>query len=113
MTRPALLAGAGAAIVLIVVTVVVALVRDGGPPAAPEPPPRAPKPGAPPYDAAAFQPFAYGELPDADFMARGSRGFAHVVYALSPGGVEHSVARTRALAPRGRTRRCGHERARG
>ncbi|MGH2837154.1 MAG: transglycosylase SLT domain-containing protein [Thermoleophilaceae bacterium] len=104
MSRPALLAGAGAAVVLVVVTVVVALVRDGGPPAAPEPPPRAPKPGAPPYNAAAFQPFTYGDLPDAEFMSRGSQGLAHIVYALSPGGVEHSVART------GRWRR-GIERA--
>jgi soluble lytic murein transglycosylase-like protein len=74
---------------------VVALLRDGGPPAAPEPLPGAPKPGAPPYDAAAFQPFAYEEGSDAEFMARGTQGFAHIVYALSPGGVELSVARTR------------------
>jgi soluble lytic murein transglycosylase-like protein len=95
VSRPAILAGAGAAVVLLVVTVVVALLRDDGPPAAPEPLPGAPKPGAPPYDAAAFQPFAYEAGSDEEFLERGSRGFAHIVYALSPGGVELSVARTR------------------
>ena len=95
MRRPALLAGGAAAVVLVAITILVALLRDGGPPAAPEPLPGAPKPGAPPYDAAAFQPFAYEEGSDGEFMARGSQGFAHIVYALSPGGVELSVARTR------------------
>jgi soluble lytic murein transglycosylase-like protein len=93
--RPALLAGGAAALALIVATVVVALLRDGDPPAAPEPPPRAPKPGAPPYDAAAFQPFAYEDTSDRDFLDRGSRGMAHIVYALSPGGVQASVARAK------------------
>ena len=94
MSRPAALAGAAAALVLAAVTIAVAILRDDGPPAAPEPLPGAPKPGAPPYDAAAFQPFAYTDGAAADFLARGSRGMAHVVYALSPGGVEASVART-------------------
>ena len=89
------MAGAGAAIVLVIVTVVVALLRDDGPPAAPEPLPGAPKPGAPPYDAAAFQPFAYEDGSDRELLERGSRGQAHIVYALSPGGVRASVARTK------------------
>ena len=52
-----------------------------------------------------------------EFLERGSRGMAHIVYALSPGGVEASVARTtrwrraveRAVAghPAGRRRRRG------
>jgi soluble lytic murein transglycosylase-like protein len=92
--RPAILAGAAAALVLVVATVVVALLRDDGAPAAPERPPGAPKPGAPPYDAASFQPFAYEEQSDGDLLERGSQGMAHIVYALSPGGVEASVART-------------------
>ena len=95
MSRPAVVAGAGAAVVLVIVTVVVALLRDDGPPAAPEPLPGAPKPGAPPYDAAAFQPFAYDEGSDREFLERGGRGQAHIVYALSPGGVQASVARTK------------------
>jgi soluble lytic murein transglycosylase-like protein len=78
----------------VVLTVVVALLRDYGPPAAPEPLPGAPKPGAPPYDAAAFQPFAYEDDAEKEFLDRGSHGMAHIVYALSPGGVEASVART-------------------
>ena len=94
MKRRAALAGAAAALVLAAVTIAVALLRDGPPPAAPEPLPAEPKPGAPPYDAAAFQPFAYRDGFAADLLARGSRGMAHIVYALSPGGVERSVART-------------------
>lgn len=93
--RRAALAGAGAALVLAAITIAVALLRDDAPPAAPEPPPAAPKPGAPPYDAAGFQPFAYDESDEEDFLHRGTRGMAHVVYALSPGGVERSVARTK------------------
>jgi soluble lytic murein transglycosylase-like protein len=93
--RDAAIAGAGAALVLAVITIAVALLRgDDSPPPAPEPTPAAPKPGAPPYDAAAFQPFAYGAGAEHGFLARGSRGMAHVVYELSPGGVERSVART-------------------
>ena len=56
--------------------------------------PPAARPGAPPYDAAAFQPFAFESGTSADFLERGARGMAHIVYALSPGGVERSVART-------------------
>ena len=95
MKRDAAIAGAGAALVLAVITIAVALLRgDDSLPAAPEPTPAAPKPGAPPYDAAAFQPFAYDPQDDDEFLARGSRGMAHVVYELSPGGVERSVRRT-------------------
>ena len=94
MNRTAAIAGAGAALALAVITIAVALLRDDSPPGAPEPPPGESKPGAPPYDAAAFQPFAYDPSDEEDFLARGSRGLAHVVYALSPGGVEASVART-------------------
>ncbi len=95
MKRDAAVAGAGAALVLAVITIAVALLRgDDSTPAAPEPTPAAPKPGAPPYDAAAFQPFAYDAQDEDEFLARGSRGMAHVVYALSPGGVERSVDRT-------------------
>jgi hypothetical protein len=97
--RPAVLAGSAAAVVLVIVTVVVALLRDDGPPAAPEPLPGAPKPGAPPYDAAAFQPFAYEDGEEPEFLERGSQGMAHIVYALSPGGVQASVARTRRWRP--------------
>ena len=92
--RPALLAGAAAAFVLAAATVLVAVLRDDAPPPAPEQPPSKPKPGAPPYDAAAFQPFAYDPGAGTDFLARGGRGMAHVVYALSPGGVQASVERT-------------------
>ena len=88
---------------------------------------RAPKPGAPPYDAAAFQPFAYEDrAPRATSSSAAATGMAHVVYALSPGGVEASVARTtrwrrgrraRGRAARGSTpttsRRCCSSRARG
>jgi hypothetical protein len=88
------LAGAAAALVLAAVTIAYALLRDDPPPAAPDAPPSAPKPGAPPYDAAGFQPFAYGTGLGTDFLGRGTRGMAHVVYALSPGGVRRSVART-------------------
>ena len=95
MSRTAALAGAAAALVLAAVTIAVALLRDDSPPAAPEAPPGKPKPGAPPYDAAGFQPFAYDPGEANEFMARGSRGMAHVVYALSPGGVDASVARTK------------------
>ena len=94
MRRRAALAGAAAALVLAAITIAVALLRDGAPPAAPDPLPGEPKPGAPPYDAAAFQPFAYEDSARSEFLARGSRGQAHIVYALSPGGVEASVART-------------------
>jgi soluble lytic murein transglycosylase-like protein len=93
--RTAALAGAAAALALAVITIGVALLRDDSPPGAPEPPPAEAKPGAPPYDAAAFQPFAYDARDADDFLARGSRGLAHVVYALSPGGVEASFARTK------------------
>ena len=92
--RPAVLAAAAAVLVLAVVTIAVALLRDDAPPGAPELPPGAPKPGAPPYDAAAFQPFAYEDGSERDFLARGSAGMGHIVYALSPDGVEASVART-------------------
>jgi soluble lytic murein transglycosylase-like protein len=91
--RRALLAGAAAALVLAGAVVLVALLRDGPPPAAPELPRTAVKPGAPPYDAAAFQPFAYELGTSIGFLERGSRGMAHIVYALSPGGVRASVAR--------------------
>ena len=95
MKRDAAIAGAGAALVLAVITIAVALLRgDDSLPAAPEPTPAAPKPGAPPYDATAFQPFAYDPQDEDEFLARGSRGMAHVVYELSPGGVERSVRRT-------------------
>jgi soluble lytic murein transglycosylase-like protein len=94
MRRPAALAGAAAALVLAAVTIAVALLRDDSPPGPPQPPPAESEPGAPPYDAAAFQPFAYDAGAAADFLQRGSRGMAHVVYALSPGGVDASVART-------------------
>ena len=94
MRQRAVLAGAAAALVLAAITVVVALVGEGPPPGPPEPLPGSPKPGAPPYDAAAFQPFAYTDQAEAEFLERGSNGQAHVVYALSPGGVEASVART-------------------
>lgn len=93
--RRALFAGGAAALLLTGAVLAVSLLRDEPPPPAPELPPGAPKPGAPPYDAAAFQPFDYELGTATDFAARGSRGFAHVVYALSPGGVRRSVARTR------------------
>jgi soluble lytic murein transglycosylase-like protein len=93
--KRALLAGAAALIALAGAVVVVALLRDDPPPPPPELPSAAPKPGAPPYDADAFQPFAYERSTSIDFLERGSRGMAHVVYALSPGGVSRSVARTR------------------
>lgn len=80
--------------VLAAATIVVALVRDDAPPSAPEAPPGKPRPTAPPFDAAGFQPFAYDERDAGEFLERGKRGFAHVVYALSPGGVERSVDRT-------------------
>jgi len=92
--REAALVGAAAALVLAVITIAVALLRDDSPPGAPEPPPAKPKPGALPYDAAAFQPFAYEPQDEDELLERGSRGMAHVVYALSPGGVKSSVART-------------------
>lgn len=95
MKRDAAIAGVGAALVLAVITIAVALLRgDDSTPPPPEPTPAAPKPGAPPYDAALFQPFAYDPQDEDEFLARGSRGMAHVVYELSPGGVERSVART-------------------
>jgi soluble lytic murein transglycosylase-like protein len=95
VNRTAAIAGAVAALALAVITIAVAVLRDSSPPGAPEPPPAESKPGAPPYDAAAFQPFAYDPHDEEEFLARGSRGMAHVVYALSPGGVEASVARTK------------------
>ena len=95
MKRDAAIAGAGAALILAVITIAVAVLRgDDSPPAAPEPPPAQPRPGAPPYDAAGFQPLAYEPADDEELLERGSRGMAHVVYALSPGGVERSVSRT-------------------
>jgi hypothetical protein len=94
MRRRALLAGVGALLTLAAVTAAFALLRDDGPPPAPKQPPGKPKPGAPPFDTAAFQPFAYGPGDDRELLARGSRGNAHIVYALSPGGVRRSVART-------------------
>ena len=94
MRRRAALAGAAAALVLAAVTIAVALLRDDAPPGAPELPPAEPKPGAPPYDAVGFQPFTFTESAASELLARGSRGMAHVVYALSPGGVRASVERT-------------------
>jgi len=92
--RRAALAAAGALVVLAAVTIAVALLREGDPPPPPEKPATKPKPDAPPYDAAGFRPLAYQDGFATDFLARGSRGMAHIVYALSPGGVERSVART-------------------
>lgn len=93
--RRALLAGAAAALVLAAVTIAFALLREDPPPGPPSVPPGAPRPGAPPYDAAAFQPLAYRPGDDRELLDRGSRGMAHVVYALSPGGVLASIKRTR------------------
>ena len=92
--RLPLLAGLGAALLLAAITVTIGLLRDGPPPPAPETPPDKPKPGAPPYDVNAFQPFFYSPVDESEFLERGSRGQAHIVYALSPGGVEASVRRT-------------------
>jgi Transglycosylase SLT domain len=39
-------------------------------------------------------PFAYEQDRSEEFLERGSRGFSHVLYRLSPGGVEASAART-------------------
>ena len=89
-----LLAGAATALVVAVITVALVMLHDDPPPPAPELPATAPKPGAPPYDAAAFQPFPYEPGAGADFLARGTRGMAHIVYALSPGGVRASIGRT-------------------
>ena len=94
MRRPAALAGAAAALLLAAVTIAFALLRDDGPPPAPERPAADPRPDVPPFDAAGFQPFAYRDGVAEDFAARGSDGMAHVIYALSPGGVERSVARS-------------------
>ncbi|MEA2385842.1 MAG: hypothetical protein QOJ22_16, partial [Thermoleophilaceae bacterium] len=97
--RQPLLAGAATALALVVATVVFALLHDDPPPPPPELPPTAPKAGAPPYDAEAFQPFDYESGTSIGFLERGSRGMAHVIYALSPGGVSRSVARTRRWEP--------------
>ena len=92
--RPALLTGLAAVAVLAAATGLYALLRDDGPPPPPERPPSEPRPGAPPYAVDAFQPFFYYRSDDAELLARGARGQAHVVYALSPGGVRASVRRS-------------------
>lgn len=42
-------------------------------------------------------PFAFEQDRAGEFLARGSRGLAHVLYALSPGGVEATAERTLAF----------------
>ena len=92
--KRALLAGAIAALALAVATIAYALLRDDPVPPPPEKPPSGTRPGAPPYDADAFQPFSFESGSTAEFLERGADGQAHIVYALSPGGVEASVERT-------------------
>jgi soluble lytic murein transglycosylase-like protein len=84
-----------AALALAAGTATVGLLREDEPPPAPDAPPGKSRPGAPPFDTDAFEPFAYTPSADRELLLRGSRGNAHVIYALSPGGVQRSVARAR------------------
>ena len=75
--------------------IVVALLRDDGPPAAPEPPPGEAEAGRAAVRRGGVPAVRLRRRRDErDFLDRGSRGMAHIVYALSPAGVEASVART-------------------
>lgn len=69
--------------------------EGGGPP---EPLPRPvgagpTEPRLPPFDVAGFDPFAFRPARAREFLRRGRRGLAHVLYAKSPGGVEATSAR--------------------
>ena len=91
MARPRLLAlGALAALLLAAAGGWLAL-RDRGLPA-PDPP-AALAPDAP-------DPFAYSDARRAEFEERAAAGFAHVVYAKSPGGVVATAARVAAYRDR-------------
>jgi len=52
-----------------------------------------------PREVAAFEPFRFDPAEEADYVARGSQGFSHVLYAKSPGGVEASAARVAGFRP--------------
>ena len=92
--RPPPCAGAAAALALVAATLVVALLRDDGPPAAPEPPPARTEAGRPAV--------RRGGVPAVRLRGPGRARLPRtweprdgaLVYALSPGGVEASVART-------------------
>ena len=92
--KRAVIAGVVTVLVLAGITGVFAVLQEGDPPPAPEKPPSKPKPGAPPYAVDLFQPFYYDRAADDEFLSRGSRGQAHVVYALTTDGVEVAAGRT-------------------
>ena len=89
MARPRLLA-LGAIVVLIAAAGAWFALRDRGLPAAD--PPAA-------LDAEAPDPFAYTDARREEFERRATAGFAHVVYAKSPGGVVATGARVAAYRP--------------
>ena len=90
MARPRLLA-LGALVVLLVAAGAWFTQRDRGLPA-PDPPAA--------LDADAPDPFAYTAARRAEFERRATAGFAHVVYAKSPGGVVATGARVAAYRSR-------------
>lgn len=53
----------------------------------------------PPFDVAGFEPFAYEPDDEEDLLERATAGFAHVVYAKSPGGVEATAERVNRFQP--------------
>ena len=90
MARPRLLA-LGVIVVLLAAAGGWLALRDRGLPAAD--PPAALKPDAP-------DPFAYEDDRRVEFERRAAAGFAHVVYAKSPGGVVATADRVAAVWPR-------------
>src|SRR5947209_3327022 len=83
------LALALAAVAALIAVVVVVSSSGGG-----EPPLPLPSVGAVPR---ASDPFAYSPARELQFIARGTAGSSHVLFAKSPGGVPATAARVAAL----------------
>src|SRR5690606_34854251 len=85
---------AGAVLVAVVAILAASGDRDGAP--APLVPPRVEVDED--FDVAGFEPIGFGTTDEEELLDRGRRGYEHVLYEKSPGGVEATAARVHRFA---------------
>lgn len=90
-------AAAIAGVLLVLAAVAATLLVPGGPEDPLEAPLIGPGDGEQDFDVAGFAPLSYDSEDEDDLLERGRRGYEHVLYAKSPGGVEATAERVERL----------------